>query len=266
VTLIVGQEKARINCHKALLAFYSTLFESALYGGFRESHDNEVILPEETEQGMTSFVTWLYTGILEHDDKEPACDAWVLGDKLGAPGFTNEAMYKMCNFYANETLQTSTLKYVYSYTAPGSKLRRFIVDCIKYCGPFLRQAKELRYTNTVECYHKQWEELLAEGRDLVREIVKHGFRTYAKRKFPWLEVNIPKYLEPEGLPLQCLAEKWRKEKMEIDIQRQKGWEKRHEAEKVNLRRSWAIMASTDLILVDSSDSSRRLLRAETAPL
>jgi len=54
--------------------------------------------------------------------------------------------------------------------------------------------------------------------------------------------------------------------MEIDIQRQKDWEKRHEAEKANLRRSWAIMASTDLILVDSSDSSRRLLRAETAPL
>jgi hypothetical protein len=56
ITLLVGPQKTRITCHKALLGYFSSFFGATLYEGFVESSKNEVELPEDDEQQARDFV------------------------------------------------------------------------------------------------------------------------------------------------------------------------------------------------------------------
>ena len=55
-TLIVGPQKTAIKCHRALLGYYSGLFDGALYGGFTEGSMSKMNIPEDLETHVRAFV------------------------------------------------------------------------------------------------------------------------------------------------------------------------------------------------------------------
>ncbi|KAI4248511.1 MAG: hypothetical protein L6R40_001073 [Gallowayella cf. fulva] len=63
VTVLVGPDRERFSIHKRLICQYP-FFKTAYDGGFRESADSVVELPEHDPAIFRFFVYWLYTGKL----------------------------------------------------------------------------------------------------------------------------------------------------------------------------------------------------------
>jgi hypothetical protein len=95
--------------------------------------------------------------------------------KLGAPEFSNEAIYKLANFYEFEYLDASTVRYVYSNTVPGSKLRNFMADHMKFHGPFSKKTTVDWEADTLQRHETEWTDLLAEGGDIIKDVIKTVF-------------------------------------------------------------------------------------------
>lgn len=210
VTLIVGPEKVRIQAHKFLIAFYSKFFESAFFGGFRETSTSEIELPEEDEKDIRAFVLWTYTGDISVSHEElrktkfsfkVSVRLWVLGNKILAPNFCNEAMHAIYKFSYAYVTRASHAEYVYARAVENSKLRKYIIDVIAHEG----DAKDSDRGS-------DWVVLLAKGGDLAVDMVIAGAFKYGCRaceaqyeKEPWDPENRVEYLKDCSGPS---AEDW----------------------------------------------------------
>ncbi|THV70444.1 hypothetical protein D6D02_07283 [Aureobasidium pullulans] len=74
-----GDKLYRATVHKELLCFYSTYYTAAIKGQFSESQKHSFIVELNYEQTRL-FVTWLYSGRLEHqpDESNNGEDAYAL--------------------------------------------------------------------------------------------------------------------------------------------------------------------------------------------
>lgn len=198
-----------MTCHKALLGFYSKYFEGMLYGSFAESAQAEIELPEDGEDVMGAFVTWIYSGNIftcsqlsvfnrEGIDKRQITlrdipeRLWVLGDKLLCPMFTNDAMKLLRRRYEVSFLGPLAAGYVYDNTHPESKLRLFNKDLIFHEGP-LNKLRD--YVSNM----KAWTALLEKGGELARDCVEGAFEggdPEDEYEAPYSVCNFFKYLEP----------------------------------------------------------------------
>lgn len=118
---------------------------------------NEAIeLPDESPEVFTFFHYYLYHYDVTFPD-EPCvaneadasdenvkaateqyvdilCQTWVFGDKYLVPGLQNCAMYKLCEMLSGsiadyaDCMSLETMKYCYSHTTPGAKLRNLVAD------------------------------------------------------------------------------------------------------------------------------------------
>ena len=188
VTLVVGTQKARINCYKLMLGYFSGCFDAALFGQFEEAGKADFYLPEDEEQDIRQFVQWTYTGSVpvkdaEIEEQEGKTDldlerACVLADKLSAPTFANRVIRRVMWQCRDQWLEPEAAEYVFKHTAVNSKLRLCVVDyatsegLCSYSSPFQ--------------YQDQWLGLLSKGGDLVIECLKAGgFRDEDPEKAPW---------------------------------------------------------------------------------
>jgi hypothetical protein len=64
VTLTVGQDGVRISCHKILLNYYSSFFDNAFYGDFKEDQIDELGLPANDAADISNFVVFRTPGPL----------------------------------------------------------------------------------------------------------------------------------------------------------------------------------------------------------
>ena len=109
-------------------------------GGFKESEDQVLELPDDDPIAFSHFQLWLYTGnILEsHEcakdiDAEVLVDIHLFGGVRGIPGLQNEAI----NVYidhceASNQIPTDQLHKIYENTRDGSPLRRLMVDMMTF--------------------------------------------------------------------------------------------------------------------------------------
>ncbi|KAH6682038.1 hypothetical protein B0J14DRAFT_458303, partial [Halenospora varia] len=135
ITLVVGPNQVRMSCSKVLLGYFSAFFRSAFYGGFAQTLQNEIELPEEDPAVMTILIKWLYTGQLFTPDllslghstaSVPLEELWVMADRLLIPSLSNHVMHEICKWCVNQCIEAETAEYVYNNTAKGSKLRQFV--------------------------------------------------------------------------------------------------------------------------------------------
>ncbi|EPE31861.1 POZ [Glarea lozoyensis ATCC 20868] len=244
VTLIVGEEKVRITCHKALLGYFSRFFEAALYGGFSEAAAMEISLPDEKVENMKCFVAWLYIGSLmiacnrgvveikntheydsngveicshgrengpeTHERKLNVLSLWVLGDKLMCPSFANSVINACLIFYDDESpYELPEVKYVFENTTPNSELRVLFKRLIAADGP-LRKGRHTEDKNTTE--REAWLSILENGGEIVRECVQDGFTNYIPRddkESPFAKENLAKFMQ--NVP-EITAEEWIKKR------------------------------------------------------
>lgn len=185
--------KDRIIANKALLAFYSDFFNSLLYGEFVEAGSTEITLLELESQGLETFVNWTYTGIIE---SELPCDRlWILGDRLCAPTFQNEAMQGIFSSRLIERLWPETIDHIYKNTIPGSKLRKYFKDTILASPPF--DPDDIAESIDEQ---KEYHMLLQAGGDLITDVCCEGSFYGSKEDTTWDQLpyywaNHSKYLE-----------------------------------------------------------------------
>lgn len=63
--------------------------------------------------------------------------ACILGDKLGCPMFHDLAMLELIESHKSGGISSKTMQFAFEMSAPGSKLRRFSIDQLRYdieCG------------------------------------------------------------------------------------------------------------------------------------
>ena len=238
ITLIVGEEKIHVSCHKVLLGFFSKFFESALYGNFSEALKSTVTLPDDNIDQVRDFVVWLYSGqtgssiqmekthsdlgrakVNNRKDEDILGNTslvylerlWLLSDKFMAADFTNHIVGELHNRNEKSFDTTWEAEFVYNHTLPGSKLRLFIRDSIAVEGPLsIKRLSQKCYDADTE--REDWLDLLAKGGDLVRESVLNGFSHWKEYDalMPWARHNRNKYMEKvEALtPEEWLAKKY----------------------------------------------------------
>lgn len=152
--MIVGAAAVTKTWHlpKELLTNSSPFFAAALNGSFAEAKSKIVSLPEDSIDAFEIFIQWLYVGeitakdcIADHDhgDDYPPdfcteatvqtfVEAWILGDKLQCPVFKDLAMLGLLRNLDQGLIYTHTVRTAYERSAPGSKLRKIVLDQVRY--------------------------------------------------------------------------------------------------------------------------------------
>ncbi|KAL2074398.1 hypothetical protein VTL71DRAFT_8176 [Oculimacula yallundae] len=184
VTLLVGPSEVKLTAHKALLAFVSDFFDAALYGNFKEGQSSLIRLPEETPARIAAFLAWAYSGHIE--TSVCAFELWILGDRLGCPLISNEAMHLVFSTYGRDTryIGARAADLAYNHTPSDSKLRRFVHDYVEVHGPLCKAAiqYESEYNNLT--YEQDWRTLVEGGGDLVVHItLGNGIRNEIYGRF-----------------------------------------------------------------------------------
>lgn len=147
-----------------LLCHVSTFFRAALEGGFEEAKEKRVTLTEEDPSAFKLFVLWLYKGCLFEYTKASTLNAftvqaWVMGDKLGAPAFQNCIMEEILADGHDLIHDPEVIRYIYDNTAKGSPLRKVTVDMTVYAYEDIDQGKA-------------WKSLYYAGGDFMVDLMK----------------------------------------------------------------------------------------------
>lgn len=160
--MVVGTEGVTKTWHlpKQLLVNASPFFAAALNGPFAEATSKLVNLPEDNTDAFALFIRWLYVGDINgkmfRSEYKPSGDevlgtwgdtsnssaflpstqvclqACILGDKLGCPMFHNLAMLELIERHKSVEISSKTMQFAFENSAPGSKLRRFSIDQLRY--------------------------------------------------------------------------------------------------------------------------------------
>lgn len=147
-----------------LLCHVSTFFRAALKGEFEEAKDKRVMLKKECPSAFKLFVLWLYKGCLfdEMDASELhefTVQAWILGDKLGAPAFQNCLMQELVTNGGNMFHDAKLVVHIFDNTTKRSPLRKLTVDSIVYSYEDIIQGRA-------------WRSLYLSGGDVMVDLMK----------------------------------------------------------------------------------------------
>lgn len=133
IHVVVGNNATLWAIHRKLLCSHSNFFSAAINSAFREGAEKKVILREELNDVFSLFVQWLYSGSFTTNAHPLLLRAYVLGDKLGSPGFQSLAFDKIyafnvsnCHFTAEQAVWVS------ENTLPDSMLRKFTMDTMAF--------------------------------------------------------------------------------------------------------------------------------------
>jgi hypothetical protein len=131
VVLKNGDSTETIPVHKNFICHYSPYFNALFKGGFIEGKTQFVELEDTPPAAFNIFVKWLYTQDIAREEKgllngdnTTLVDAWILADRFMIPRLQN----KLMGCIKRESCSLDSWFRLYEKTAPGSKLRSYIVD------------------------------------------------------------------------------------------------------------------------------------------
>ena len=126
--------------HKDILCRSAPYFKAALEGGFKESKDQILELPDDDPTAFSHFQLWLYTGTILQSHESAKDISWdvlislyLFGDVRGIPGLQNEAIDVLIDKSdAMNQIVFYQLPRIYKNTLDGSPLRKLVVDLFTY--------------------------------------------------------------------------------------------------------------------------------------
>ena len=135
----VGPAKT-FTVHKGILCRSSSYFKAALEGGFKESKDQVLRLPDDDPVVFSHFQLWLYTGNIIASHESPKDITWkvlislyLFGDVRGIPRLQNEAIDLFIDKnVAMSQVPGDQLNLIYENTLDSSPLRKLIVDLFTF--------------------------------------------------------------------------------------------------------------------------------------
>jgi BTB/POZ domain len=133
IEIVVGEEAAVWFLHEKLLVASSTFFKAAINSRFKEGSERKITLAADEDLVFRLFVQYLYTRAFQTSSMRLLLQAYVLGDKLGAPEFQAHALDKIfslnhshCHFTAEQVL------WVFDNTLPECGLRKLAADTVAH--------------------------------------------------------------------------------------------------------------------------------------
>jgi len=177
--LKVGSSREEVQCHRALLAYYSSVFERALYGSFAEADQEHMDLPEDSIDDVQTLAKWIYSGLIDPSDirattRNPTKPLfleklWIFGDKIGARTFVQCITDMLLCKYRKARIPVEAVGYVYNHTLPESTLRKILIGSVTAEGPlhprFMKQDPQRT---------KEWQALILGGGQFVLDVVMKG--------------------------------------------------------------------------------------------
>ncbi|RDW92786.1 BTB/POZ domain-containing protein [Aspergillus mulundensis] len=153
ITILVGKEEKSFFVHDNLLRRSSAFFEKALDGPWIEATQRTVKLPEDNPEIFAiyaHYAHWLYSdnlAIVDNTSRESSLgdffeltDCYVFGNKVLCPGFQNAVIDAYVMNWYNSSCRLlfrpgeEIVKRIYGNTAPGSALRRIVIDLYNRYG------------------------------------------------------------------------------------------------------------------------------------
>jgi hypothetical protein len=133
VVLKNGDTTETVPIHKSFICYYSPYFNATFNGNFAEGDTQCVELEDAPPVAFNLFVKWLYTqDIAEEEmdllngDNTNLVDAWILADRFIVPRLQNQLLWSMSSRRGKVSFESCIR--AYEKTAPGSKLRSYIID------------------------------------------------------------------------------------------------------------------------------------------
>lgn len=136
VTITIGKEKQKFTLHKRLLCESVEYFRAAFSaGGFRESQNSSMDMPEDNPEAFELFIHWLYRGEVRRATKLTDIDQflqlYIFAEKLCLNELANNTMdaIQMISDDLNEFPQCSLeqLDGVWRNTSSTSPLRKWLI-------------------------------------------------------------------------------------------------------------------------------------------
>lgn len=139
ITLVVGPSKEIFTVHKTLICNKSPFFDAACNGGFIESVEDIIHLPEDQPAVVELLLDWVYTGEFANPETESAnliswhntAALYILADKMQMQDLSN-AVIDLWVKNAENTRGNPMCEaaYVYNNTPPEAPLRRLLVEMV----------------------------------------------------------------------------------------------------------------------------------------
>lgn len=159
------------------MAVHSTFFRETFEKSTKEDPVSTITLEDINPVHFGFFLYFLYRGgYHNHKDKQasaaselitPSIQAYMLGDKLGAPSFMNNVMSHI--YYDIGKLFSITpelMEWTQKNTTPTSKLRALFVDMLTTCW-----GKDVRMVKQGKEADEQWSRLFDDHPDLRKDFI-----------------------------------------------------------------------------------------------
>lgn len=184
-----GNEKA-FTVSKHILCQTSDYFVKALDGNFKEANEKVLRLPGWNSDVVELFISWAYkpflpdyrylceptlenrTTLETSDTQKLLMRLWTFADAHLIPKLQDAAITKLVDVAAANAVDSEVVRFGYSTSAKGSKLRKFIIDQARYDyfvaePPALLTAEKLASLAAIPGF-------LPEFLEPVREILDNG--------------------------------------------------------------------------------------------
>jgi hypothetical protein len=137
VVLRNGDTTEIIPIHKSFICYYSPYFNREFNGYFAEGKTQRVELEDAPPAAFNLFVKWLYTQEIAEEEMDfligditNLVDAWILADQFIVPRLQNQLLWSMSSRRGKVSFESCIR--AYEKTAPGSRLRSYIIDSTIY--------------------------------------------------------------------------------------------------------------------------------------
>jgi hypothetical protein len=148
---VVGDEEVIFSVHEVLVRASSSFFDKTMAGGWKESVQRTIKLPDDEPKILALYTHWLYYGTLPVFCDEPGLPgnseyldlvkAYVLGDKLLDTLFQDtaiDAIVEKSHSNAQDGKRWypvgEVIEYAYSNTTESALIRELLVDMYVYHG------------------------------------------------------------------------------------------------------------------------------------
>ncbi|PGH18146.1 hypothetical protein AJ80_04533 [Polytolypa hystricis UAMH7299] len=133
IEVVVGGDPANTwRLHENLLCAASSYFKAAVSSRFSEGLNKKVSLPMDDNVIFMLFVEWLYTRNFRVNNMRTLFHAYVLGDRLGAPGFTSRVLDNIYDGIQWYEVKPDEVIWVIENTMAASALQRLLIDTVAF--------------------------------------------------------------------------------------------------------------------------------------
>jgi hypothetical protein len=157
VTLSVGEAKpVNLHIHKDILCASAKFFGSATKQEWKETHDHVIPLPKDEPDVVSTYIRWLYTGVLYTGESietevewERLVLAYIFGDKIQDDDYKDATIDGLISKSSEEKLYPiHKTREIYENTVSGDLARRLWVHWFVYARKpeWMDEAKEDLYT------------------------------------------------------------------------------------------------------------------------